>query len=139
MFLQKAGILLKPSLSLNRRLYTANYVAHFFFVPIAIWPLVYSQYITFTQLGLIYSAAFIWQTILELPSGALADMIGRKKTVVMGFVFRFFGFVSIILSSSFIWFLVAELLDKTFEALYSGSNQALIFDSLKEQGLEAEF
>ncbi len=129
----------KKQLLQNKNLYTLEYSLRFFFVPIAVWPLIYGKYITFTQLGIILSVAFIWQTVLELPSGALADLIGRKKTIVIGFVFRLLGFLSVVFGNSFIWFLAAEVFDKTHEALYSGAAQALAYDSLKEQNKEAEF
>lgn len=123
----------------NHQLYKLDYILRFFFIPIAVWPLVYSQYMSFTQLGLIFSVAFLWQTLLELPSGALADLIGRKKTMVMGLIFRFLGFLCVVVGNSIWWFLLAELLDKTYEGLYSGSGQALVYDSLLQEGKEDQF
>lgn len=67
----------------NVRTYKINYVLAFFFTPIAIWPLYYGRFISFSQVGIIYAIAFAIQKVLELPSGALADLIGRKYTIVL--------------------------------------------------------
>lgn len=76
---------------------------------------------------------------LEVPSGALADLIGRKKTVLAG---------SLCQAASTTWFM---LMDSPFDAwganitwmvgasLSSGADSAFLYDSLKEIGREDEY
>ena len=55
----------------------------------------------------IYSVAIV---ILEIPSGYLADMIGRRKTLIIGALFGSMGFIVYSFSFGFIGFLVAEII-----------------------------
>jgi MFS family permease len=47
----------------------------------AVWIYFYRVYIDDTQIGLLDSLAFFVGLIFEIPSGAIADRIGRKKMV----------------------------------------------------------
>ncbi len=48
--------------------------------------------------------------VFEIPSGYLADVIGRKKSLIFGSVLGTFGFVIYSYSFSFESFLVAEII-----------------------------
>ncbi len=126
----------KSNYKRNILVYKLNYMISFFFLPIAIWPLYYENYVTFTELGIIYSISFFIQTILELPSGAIADLIGRKWTIIMAWITKLTYVLIIIIAKDFWYILFAEIMDKIGEALNSGSGVALIYDSLKENGQE---
>src|SRR5210317_775949 len=54
----------------------------------------------------IYSLSVV---IMEIPSGYMADIVGRKKTLVLGGVLGTLGFVIYSISSSFLGFLIAEV------------------------------
>lgn len=78
------------------------------------------------------AAALILITLLEVPSGALADLIGRKKLVMLGaflYVMEAIGFALIsqpwqVWATNFIWAIGF--------ACCSGTDQAIFYDSLKE-------
>ncbi len=92
--------------------------------------------VTFTEIGIIYSISFLIQTVLELPSGALADLIGRKWTIILSWITKLAYILLLILAKNFWYILFAEIMDKIGEALYSGSGVALVYDSLKENNQE---
>jgi len=76
---------------------------------------------------------------LEIPSGALADLIGRKKTLIAG---NFFHLVSIIIfsfsiSPTDIW--IANITCMIGYSFHSGTDKALLYDSLKEIYKESEY
>jgi len=76
---------------------------------------------------------------LEIPSGALADLIGRKKTIVAGALFQVASkivFVQIN-SPSDVW--CANILWMIGASLSSGADSAFLYDSLKEGGREGEY
>jgi len=50
----------------------------------------------------VYSIAIV---VLEVPSGYLADVIGRKKTLIIGAVFGILGFTTYNFSFGFMGFL----------------------------------
>jgi MFS family permease len=70
--------------------------------------------------------------ILDLPNGYLADLIGRKRTIVFGTFFIFLGAVAYAVVESFWGFLVAEILLAIGGSLLLGPDQALLFASLEE-------
>jgi MFS family permease len=68
--------------------------------------------------------------VLEIPSGYMADIIGRKKSLVMGSILGTLGFVIYSSSSSFTGFLFAEITLGLGGSFISGSDSALLYDSL---------
>lgn len=67
---------------------------------------------------------------LEIPSGYMADIIGRKKSLVMGSVLGTLGFVVYSLSNDFNGFLLAEITLGLGGSFISGSDSAMLYDSL---------
>lgn len=84
----------------------------------------------------IYSIAVI---ILEIPSGYAADVWGRKNTIVLGSILGTIGFAVYSFTSGFYGFLIAELILGTAQSFISGSDSALLYDSLKLQGREKQY
>jgi MFS family permease len=68
--------------------------------------------------------------LLEIPSGYMADIIGRKKSLVLGSIMGSVGFFIYAFSSSFSGFLAAEIILGAGGSFISGSDSALLFDSL---------
>jgi MFS family permease len=84
----------------------------------------------------VYSIAIV---VLEIPSGYLADVIGRKKTLIIGAVFGILGFTTYSLSIGFIGFLVAEIILGIGQSCISGADSAMLYDSLLERGEEKQY
>jgi len=63
----------------NISVFTIDSVFQWFYVAIGVWVLIWTKYLTFTQIGIVYSAGIFTSLLLQLPTGALADMLGRKK------------------------------------------------------------
>ncbi len=68
--------------------------------------------------------------VLEIPSGYMADVIGRKKSLVMGSILGTLGFCIYSLSSDFNGFLLAEIALGIGGSFISGSDSALLYDTL---------
>ena len=93
----------------------------------------------FTENGLDELDIYLLQAIyslgvacMEIPSGYMADIIGRKKSLVLGAFLGTFGFILYTLSASFGQFLVAEIILGLGASFISGSDSALLYDSLAE-------
>ncbi len=84
----------------------------------------------------IYSVAIV---ILEIPSGYLADVIGRRRTLILGSVFGTLGFATYSLSHGFTGFLVAEIILGIGQSCISGADSAMLYDSLLERGEEKKY
>jgi MFS family permease len=87
----------------------------------------------YALLNVIWAVVII---VLEVPSGALADVIGRKRMVVLGAVLMVaemavFAFAPTGDPTLLFWFLVINrVLSGAAEASASGADEALAFDSL---------
>ena len=95
-------------------------------------------HISLFQVQILQSWFSIWVFALEIPTGAIADKIGRKHSLTLGAIFiaiatTLYGFIP-----SFAIFLTAEFLFAVGYALNSGADQALLYDTLKSQGREGE-
>ncbi len=84
----------------------------------------------------IYSIAIV---IFEIPSGYFADVWGRKNTMIIGSILGTFGFITYTVSGSFTGFLCAELMLGIGQSFISGSDSALLYDSLVQEKREKEY
>ncbi len=84
----------------------------------------------------IYSIAMV---VMEIPSGYLADVWGRKKTLLMGAVLGSAGFCMYSFSYGFWAFALAEIVLGVGYSFVSGADSAILYDSLKVKKLEKEY
>lgn len=78
-------------------------------------------------------------SLMEIPSGYAADIIGRRKTLILGCVLAFIGFSIFSGSYDFWWFLIAEILLGFGNSFISGADIALMYDSLLEAKAQNKF
>lgn len=77
--------------------------------------------------------------ILEVPTGMVADRLGKRTSLLAACAVLFVSFVGYALGTNFWQFLAAEIGAAIGAALYSGANTALLYDSLKSLGREEEY
>ena len=66
----------------------------------------------------------------EIPSGMLADIWGRKRTLVIGALFGFLGYSIYSFSSGFFGFLLAEIILGIGQSCISGTDTAMLYDTM---------
>lgn len=82
---------------------------------------------------------------LEIPSGAIADIIGKKSLVVYATILMIIEIAVLCviplgnITLIFVAFLINRLLSGAAEAAMSGADEALAYDSLKAEGDENEW
>lgn len=94
--------------------------------------------ISLLQVQILQSWFMFWFFILEIPTGAIADYIGRKHSMALG---AFVVAIAALVYGSvpkFEIFLLGEFLFAGAMAFVSGADEALLYDSLKEAGRENE-
>lgn len=91
------------------------------------------------QIFLLQSIFSIVIVISEVPSGYLADIIGRRVSIIGGCILATAGFAAYSFSYSFWGFLFAEVLLGLSASFISGADSALIYDSLVEMGSVDEY
>ena len=90
------------------------------------------------QIGLLYSVREIIVNIMEVPSGVLADSIGRKRILVLCFVFYIISFIFFFFCSGFGLAVVAMVFFGLGEAFRSGTHKAMIYTYLDIRGWSSE-
>jgi len=95
-------------------------------------------HISLFQAQILQSWFSVWVFAFEIPTGAIADKIGRKHSLILGAIF--IAIATLVYGSvpSFAIFLLAEFLFAIGYALNSGADQALLYDTLKSLGREGE-
>jgi len=92
-----------------------------------------------TQIFTVQALFHLAVLLFEVPSGYLADVVGRKRTLVLGALFFPLGLAVYAAGRSFAAFVLAEFLLAVSVSMRSGCDSALIFDSLKQLGRETEY
>lgn len=77
--------------------------------------------------------------ILEIPSGYMADVVGRRTTIILGSILGTLGFVIYSVSDSFVGFLVAEIILGIGGSFISGADSAMLFDTLAAADLKEKY
>ncbi|MGD2251249.1 MAG: MFS transporter [Candidatus Methanofastidiosia archaeon] len=94
--------------------------------------------ITFTRI-MILQSFFVFSTfLLEVPTGAVADLTGRKTSLACAAVATSAGALVYSSFPHFYIFLVGEFLWALGYALLSGADEALVYDTLKMMNAESQ-
>ncbi len=114
-----------------------------------LWPLstlsiVYFQTITqsYALAMAVFSLASLATTVFEIPMGMLSDTVGRRKTLIYSAVAVFICFILWALAGQYyqMWLLfVGALLWAMADALLSGTDEALIYETMEELGCKEDF
>lgn len=106
----------------------------------AIWVL-YLAYkgMSLAEIGMIEAIYHITGLIFELPTGAIADIYGKKFSVVLGRILSVVSCILMIISGSFWGFAAAFVLSAAGRNLHSGAAESIVYDSLKESGEEEKY
>lgn len=131
---------MKQSLSSNlTKLYILRGLAFAWF-PIPTIVLFYESYgLNIEQIVLLKTILSLSILVLEVPSGYLADLWGRKACLVIGSGFWIAGWLIYCTGGSFNEFAIAEILTGVAGSLISGANTALGYDTLLQLGRESYY
>lgn len=92
--------------------------------------------LSYLQVGTLYAVREILVNVMEIPSGAVADGLGRRRTMVVSFLGYLVSFALFWFSSTMPLFLVAILFFSIGEAFRTGTHKAMIFAYLRINNLQ---
>lgn len=95
--------------------------------------------ITLEQFGWLQGLWSLSIIACEVPSGIIADLIGRRKTLRLGAFLAVVEMIVFACSSGVLGFAVNRVLSGFNESLVSGADSALLYDTLKSRGREVEY
>lgn len=109
-----------------------------FFVPVIVI-FFQRQGLSMTQVMLLQTAFAVAVVLLEVPSGFFADRVGRKPSLVVGAGIVTAASVVYGLGQGFVHFLAAEMLWALGASLLSGTDTAVLYDTLLALGREKDY
>ncbi|MGC6423774.1 MAG: MFS transporter [Lentimonas sp.] len=96
----------------------------------------------FALLNALWAASIV---LLEIPSGALADTVGRRNLLIFGAVCMVIEMGVLLVAPIgggawlFTLFAINRVLSGAAEAAVSGADEALVYDSMKAAGIESRW
>lgn len=96
------------------------------------------QGLSYLDIGLLVSFGSVCVNLFEVPFGAIADVYGRRRCLMLALVAYILGFGLFGAAPGLVGLYVAMLLYSVGEAFRGGTHKAMIFDWLRGCGREAE-
>lgn len=123
--------------------FRAFFSARFYY---PVYALLFLDYgLTLAQFGVLNAIWAVTIVVLEVPSGALADTIGRRNLLIVAGVCMVLEMGVLLFAPIgggallFGLFVINRILSGAAEAAASGADEALAYDSLKAAGLESRW
>lgn len=124
----------------TRKAYLFKFLVQFHFIGGVLVPF-FTDWggLNLSQTLLIQSWFLLWSIILEIPTGLVADFIGRKQSLYLGALIGILASLIYASTPNIYVFLLGEFLFAMSVALFSGADEAFLYDSLKSDGNKVEF
>ena len=106
---------------------------------LGIWIFYYLRFTNYAGIGLIETILIVTLTLMEIPTGAIADLLGKKKTLILAFLFELIGGLMMAIAPNFSVLAGSVFVMCVGGALYSGTLEALVYDSLKQEGNQKKY
>lgn len=91
------------------------------------------------EIGTIFAASTIVGLAFEVPSGAIADRIGRRNAMALNFLGSAVSMFLFWVGGSFTTFLIAQVVYQVAGSLWTGTNEAFLYETLHELGRSRDF
>jgi MFS family permease len=123
-----------------RKLYAFSFLQMMLF-PMAIITLFWKDHIglSLTQILLLQGILSVTMVLMEYPSGYISDRIGYRVSLTLASLLGIVGWGIYTVATSFSQVMVAEILLGTSLAFISGSDSALLYETLKADGSEQDY
>lgn len=104
----------------------------------ATWFLFLQSELSAAEAILLYMVYDIATTALEVPSGWMSDRVGRRVTLIASAIAGAAGTCVLAVGQGFEAFVLAQVLLGVHAAFVSGTDSALLYESLKAEGRDTE-
>lgn len=105
-------------------------VLHYNWFWIAIWVLYYLRFTNYAGIGILETIMILTTVLGEIPTGAIADLLGKKYTLTLAMLFSCIGNLIMGISPSFLFLILGVIAASLGGVLTSGTTEALVYDSL---------
>lgn len=95
--------------------------------------------LSLAQIGLLEGIYHATSILCEIPSGAVADLLGRKRSMILSRICIGVSCLLMLFSRSFGLFVLSFVIQALGNNFNSGSEEALVYDSMKCIGQEEQY
>lgn len=106
---------------------------------LGIWVFYYLKFTNYAGIGLIETTVIFAVTLGEVPTGVIADLFGKKRTITISFVLITLAMFMLAFAASLLWLVIAIFILGIGSSFYSGALDALVYDSLLQIQEEKKF
>ena len=121
------------------KIYAYKLLSDFYLIVPVLIPYYKANGLSSTQVFVVQAAYAFFVLTFEIPSGYLADVLGRRTTLILGAAAFPLGIFVYFQGSGFFAFILAEFILTVANSMRSGSDSAIIFDSLSQMNRETEY
>ena len=104
----------------------------------AVWFLYFQNTLSAAEAILLYAVYDVATTALEVPSGYMSDRLGRRLTLIASALAGLAGSMLLAFGDSFFVFALGQVLLGASAAFLSGTDSALLYESLVAAGRQDE-
>lgn len=106
-----------------------------FFEPLILLYFTVAKGLSYTQFGVLIGLREVFIYLLEIPTGIMADVTGRRRTMMLCFSSYILSFLIFTFGESFWVFVPGMILFAAGDALRSGTHKSMIMTHLDREGL----
>ncbi|MBP9670060.1 MFS transporter [Candidatus Woesebacteria bacterium] len=100
---------------------------------LGIWVFYYLRFTDYAGIGFLEAVMITTSSLGEIPTGAIADVLGKKKAVILAFLLGAIGNILMAFAPNYATLIISIIFMTIGGAFYSGSLEALVYDSLLEE------
>jgi len=89
--------------------------------------------LTFLDIGLLVGFREISTLVLEIPSGAMADVFGRRRSMILSFISYIISFLVFAVAQTMPLLMLAMFFFAVGDAFRTGTHKAMIFEWLRQK------
>ncbi len=116
------------------KLYADRFFCSFWIIAPLIVPYYVENGLSATQVYSVQAIYSLAALLLDIPTGYLSDVIGRRRTLLLGGLLLPLGMVAYALAHGFWTIVLAELLVASGNSMRIGADTAFLFETLEELG-----
>lgn len=106
---------------------------------LAVWVLYYLLFTDYAGIGLVEAVTLVTAFVAEVPTGMLGDRLGRRRTLIASFAILGSGYLLLGTVRGLPGLLLSLFVLSVGRSLYSGTFEALLYDSLQAASTAARF
>jgi len=121
----------KDELKFLGAFYIERFISHLVYFAPAFWIIFFNETLSLIQISILFSVLAISTFIFEIPTGAFADLFGRKASTLFAYILMAFLLPLFIFVDNFYFLVLLFALWGLFGTFYSGAREAWTIDNLK--------